>query len=54
LLADTGQADNATGGLAKEAGWDMRGTDFGQMGQAGDMRGTDWGGKWDRLRHEGK
>ena len=30
---DTGQADNATGGLAKGAGWDMTGTDCGQMRQ---------------------
>ena len=45
LLTETGQADNATGGLAKGAGWDMRGTDLGQMGQAGDMRGTDWVGQ---------
>ena len=33
-LTDTGQADNATGVLAKTAGWDMRGTDWGQMGLA--------------------
>jgi len=30
LLTDTGQADNATGGLAKGAGWHMRGTDCGR------------------------
>jgi len=27
LLTDTRRADNATGGLAKGAGWDMRGAD---------------------------
>jgi len=32
FLKDTGQADNATGCLAKGTGWDMRGTDLGQNG----------------------
>jgi len=50
LLTETGQADNATGGLAKGAGWDMRGTD---CGQARTWEELTWG-KWDRLRHEGK
>jgi len=31
LLTDTGRAYNATGGLAKGAGWDMMGTDCGQV-----------------------
>jgi len=48
LLTDTGQADNATGGLAKGAGWDMRGTDCGQARTRGELT---WG-KWGRLRHE--
>jgi len=50
LLTDTGQADNATGCLAKGAGWDMRGTDCGQARTWGELT---WG-KWDGLRHEGQ
>ena len=49
LLADTGQADNATGGQAKGAGWDMRGTDCGWAETWGELI---WG-KWNGLRHKG-
>ena len=49
LLTDTGQADNATGGQAKGAGWDMRGTDCGWAETWGELT---WG-KWNGLRHKG-
>ena len=50
LLTDTGQANNATGGLVKGAGWDMRGTDCGRARTWGELT---WG-KWYGLRHEGQ
>jgi len=50
LLTDTGQVDNATGGLANGAGWDMRGTDCGQARTLGELT---WG-KWGGLRYEGQ